>query len=93
MSLSIIFSSKLTKMWSNVKKQKEDNFHYGGERKGRQVISNSFIPTILCVLIILLRWNLIEIPNISIEFVESGYASLFLFNRSIVPSNCSFILH
>lgn len=93
MSLSIISSSKLTKMWSNVKKQKEDNFHYGGERKGRQVIANSFIPTILCVLILLLRWNLIQIPNFSLEFIQSRCAFLFWLNRPIIPSNCSIILY
>ena len=48
-------SSKLTKMWSSVKKQKEDDFKYGGERCSLQVLSNSFIPTLICLYVIVAK--------------------------------------
>ena len=51
-------SSKLTKMWSNVKQQREDDFVFGGERSGIQVLSNSFIPTLLCVYVVYARSGL-----------------------------------
>ena len=32
-----------------MKKQKEDDFKYGGERSSLQVLSNSLIPTLICL--------------------------------------------
>lgn len=32
-----------------MKKQKEDDFKYGGERSSLQVLSNSFVPTLICL--------------------------------------------
>ena len=53
-------------MWVNIKKQREDDFHYGGERKARQVIANSFIPTLFSLFLILSKWNIIQIKQFSI---------------------------
>lgn len=57
-SLDSSGSSKLTKMWSSVKRQREDDFVFGGERTGVQVLSNSFVPTLLCVYVIYARSGL-----------------------------------
>ena len=66
-------------MWSNIKKQKEDEFHYGGERKGKQVLANSFIPSVVSIVIVLLKFNFLGIPNKSIEYIESLDYLYFLF--------------
>ena len=59
-------------MWSSIKKQKEDDYHFGGERCGKQVLCNSFIPTILAVYILLVRLRVISIGEQSMQFVESA---------------------
>ena len=38
-----------------MKKQKEDDFKYGGERSSLQVLSNSFIPTLICLYVSVAR--------------------------------------
>ncbi|KAK8796781.1 hypothetical protein WA588_000908 [Blastocystis sp. NMH] len=64
-------SSKLTKMWSSVKRQREDDFVFGGERNGMQVLSNSFVPTLLCVYVIYARSGLSSTLYGRIPYQES----------------------
>ena len=71
----VLCSTKLTKLWSTIKKQKEDDYHYGGERKSQQVIANSLVPTIICLYITLARLHLIQIP----ASFSGKYVFLFLF--------------
>ena len=59
-------------MWSSIKKQKEDDYHFGGERKAKQVLCNSFVPTIIAVYILLVRLHLISLGEHSMQFLESA---------------------
>lgn len=63
-------SSKFTKMWSSIKRQKEDDYHYGGERRSSQVLCNSFIPTLLTIYILLARFHVIGVSARDLEYQE-----------------------
>ena len=80
-------------MGSNVKRQKEDAYQYGGERKGQQVIANSFIPTLIAIFIVFIRWNSISIYGYSIETIESTRCILSLCNRSSLTTYCIILLY
>ena len=80
-------------MWANIKKQREDDFHYGGERKARQVIANSFIPTLFSLFLILSKWNIIQIKQFSIEYLESIVLTHFLLYRSYYSTNYFILLY
>ena len=58
-------------MWSSIKKQKEDDYHFGGERRAKQVLCNRFVPTILSLYILLVRFHLISLGEHSMPFLES----------------------
>lgn len=79
-------------MWSNIKKQKEDKFQYGGERRAAQVLANSFIPSVVSIIIILLKNNIINVSTISIEFIESSHF-LFIQCRLSFIAYCIIVLY
>ena len=70
--MPLICSSKLTKMWSNVKRQKEDGFVFGGERNYYQVLSNSFVPTLACIYVSIAKSGIFEGLSSKIAFQESN---------------------
>ena len=63
-------------MWSSIKKQKEDDYHFGGERRAKQVLCNSFVPTVLSLYILLVRFHLISLGEHSMPFLESTSISI-----------------
>ena len=63
-------------MWSSIKKQKEDDYHFGGERRANQVLCNSFVPTILSLYVLLVRFHLISLGEHSMPFLESTSVSI-----------------
>ena len=79
-------SSKLTKMGSKVKKQKEDGYQYGGERKGKQVIANSFIPTLIALFLFCMRWIRGPIHGYSVETIESIYSFCLIPDLLLLPT-------
>ena len=88
----ILYSTKLTKLWSNIKKQKEDDYHYGGERESRQVVANSLIPTVICLYITLARLHLIHIPASRLHFQESTFLCCYSFLWFAVASHSVVLL-
>ena len=68
--LFLKLSTKLTKLWSYIKKQKEDKYTYGGEREAKQVIANSLVPTLICSYILFSRLGLIQISAERLRFLE-----------------------
>lgn len=88
----VLCSTKLTKLWSTIKKQKEDDYHYGGERKSQQVIANSLVPTIICLYITLARLHLIQIPASQLHFQESTFFCFYSFLWFAVASHSVVLL-
>ena len=58
-------------MWSSVKKQKEDGFVFGGERNFYQVLSNSFVPTIICIYVVFAKMGVVPSLSERISYQES----------------------
>ena len=86
--LILQLSTKLTKLWSNIKKQKEDKYCFGGEREARQVIANSLVPTLFCLYILLSRLGLIQNSAARLHFLEGILNVCFLICWFVV-SSCS----
>ena len=86
------YSTKLTKLWSNIKKQKEDKYCYGGEREAKQVIANSLVPTLLCLYILLSRVGVIRISAERLRFLEGRPNGSSLMCWCTVSSHSGFLL-
>ena len=84
--LSVTHSSKLTKMWSSVKKQKEEGFVFGGERNFYQVFSNSFIPTIICIYIAFAKMGIVPYLSERIGYQESRVLLCQFIHRYAIAS-------